>query len=55
MKFKLDITMGNEAMQSGDDVRQALEEVGHKLNLGQEAGIIRDINGNTVGEFVFTE
>ncbi len=55
MKFILDITMGNDAMQSGDDVRNALEDVGHKLNLDQEAGIIRDINGNTVGEWRFEE
>ena len=52
-KFKLEIEMGNDAMQSGFDVAQALKlEVIPRLTDGYLAGVIFDINGNKVGGWV---
>jgi hypothetical protein len=56
MKFTLQIKLGNEAMQTGYDIAQALTEVAEKLRGEDDArmdwsGNIRDINGNTVGSW----
>jgi hypothetical protein len=50
-KFTLSIELGNEAMQTGEDVARALREVAKKLDGGDDSGRIRDENGNTVGEW----
>lgn len=51
-RFELNITLGNDAMQSGPDVARALREVADRIEDGLEArGPIRDANGNTVGQY----
>ena len=49
--FELEIELGNEEMQSVDNIVFALEGVVARLRFGAEFGIIRDINGNQVGMF----
>lgn len=53
-KFYVEIETGNAAMSSTEDIQYALGEVIKKLN-GQYAGSIRDINGNTVGEYGYRD
>lgn len=54
-QFKLTIRLGNDAMQAGPDVAQALREVADRIENDLEArGNIRDLNGNTVGSFEAT-
>lgn len=58
-KFVLNIDLGNEAMQSYGDVKDALKRVAQQLGPdgndtpfdGRESGTIRDGNGNTVGSW----
>jgi len=50
-QFKIWITLGNEAMQTGDDIARALRDVAAKLEGGEIEGTIRDENGNKVGTF----
>ena len=56
MTFRLKITLGDAAMQDGDDISAALETVADKLRgddsiaLGDRGGIM-DANGNRVGEW----
>jgi hypothetical protein len=50
-QFTLTIELGNDAMQSGEDVANALVEIAADLRVGQESGRIRDYNGNTVGSW----
>jgi hypothetical protein len=46
------ITFGNDAMQDTLDAASALEsDVIPALYVGRTSGIIRDINGNTVGSW----
>jgi hypothetical protein len=52
MKFTLKINLGNAAMMDPADVAAALEETAAKLrDEGFEDGKVRDLNGNTVGEY----
>ena len=49
-KFKLEIELGNESMQTKSDVRFALAQVSYAASMrSDDAGVIRDTNGNTVG------
>jgi hypothetical protein len=50
-KFTLNIELGNEAMQTGEDVARALRAVAKKLDGGADSGRVQDENGNTVGEW----
>ena len=59
-QFILKITLGNDAMQTGNNVCRALcdvsyvmEDYGYLLNpeMKKELGKIRDLNGNLVGTF----
>jgi hypothetical protein len=55
-EFTLTITLGNDAMQTGGDVAEALREVAGRIDdrrggLFEDSGRIRDANGNTVGEW----
>lgn len=51
-KFTLTIRLGNEAMQDQTDIGAALRELGHNLHSAIDTnGTIRDLNGNTVGEW----
>ena len=56
-EFTLRIELGNEAMQTPEDVGDALWAVANRLNYGMDrrSGEILDYNGNKVGEWEFTE
>ena len=49
--FSLTIITGNEAMKTNLDLAEALEQVAERLRGGEWSGRIRDVNGNTVGQF----
>ncbi len=53
MKFTLEITLGNDAMQTPEDVAYALRQVINTLEqIGFNShGRIPDVNGNRVGEW----
>lgn len=55
--FKLDVELGNAAMRSPAHLANALKRVSDRIRLHEihegESGKIRDINGNTVGSWVF--
>lgn len=54
MEFKLNIELGNAAMDTAGDVARALEAVAHKLrheDCIDCTGSIRDENGNRVGSW----
>ena len=55
-KFEINIDLGNEAMETAEDVARALETVATRLRRQGDffAGIIHDLNGNSVGEFGLT-
>lgn len=59
MDFKLKIKLGNEAMQNGHDIAGALRKIAvvvgdyNEVSPGMGGGI-RDLNGNTVGEWEVT-
>ena len=60
MKFTLEIELGNEAMQTGDDVALALRRLSVKLvdariDVGADRGTIRDANGNAVGKWAVSQ
>lgn len=58
MKFSIEITLGNDAMLTGDDVADALITVAGKVRdiaPFMMAGRIFDANGNPVGEWSFCE
>lgn len=55
MKFTLEIELGNDAMQTSDDVAEALANVTNSLLDGLTSGAIRDANGNTVGKWNLPE
>ena len=49
-KFKLEIKLGNDAMQTVSDIAEALKRVAvGNIHNGQNTGRIFDDNGNTVG------
>jgi hypothetical protein len=59
-KFTLEITLGNDAMQTPADVRNALMKIANRLERGQDpyspfegedSGKIMDGNGNSVGKW----
>ena len=59
MKFTLEIDLGNDAMQSVNDVSWALQNVCRIVRevtatAGESASIL-DLNGNRVGRWEFTE
>ena len=60
MKFLLEIELGNDAMQMGADVAEALRHVANKMDghyiIAKEGCLtIRDLNGNRVGEYKVTK
>lgn len=50
-KFRLEIQLGNDAMQDAQDVARALEATARRMRQGDESGKIMDANGNSVGRF----
>ena len=53
--LEVKITTGNDAMQTDDEIAQALMRVAHRVRDGSIAGKVSDINGNTVGSYEFRE
>jgi len=51
--FTLTINMGNDAMQTPEDVAEALRDAARDIETGGKE-FIYDINGNKVGLWVFT-
>lgn len=56
--LNLNITLGNDAMQTGHDVADALEKVATRLRqeyadsrVESYTGSVRDLNGNRVGSY----
>ena len=49
--FKLEVELGNAAMQGRYDIIEALTETSERLKHGDIRGIIMDVNGNNVGKF----
>ena len=56
-QFTLLIKLGNDAMQTPEDVANRLLAVANMLNYGMDrrSGEIIDLNGNKVGEWGFTK
>lgn len=57
-KFVLEIEPGNEAMQTGEDVAEALSEIAEYIRTSEPTAwngeaTIRDANGNSVGRWTF--
>ena len=60
MKFKLEIRLGNEAMENGMDLAMVLKTLAARLHRESDIsdgdkGNLRDQNGNTVGEWEITK
>ena len=53
--LEVKITTGDDAMQTDDEIAQALMRVAHRVRGGSIAGKVADINGNTVGSYEFRE
>ena len=53
--FELKIELGNDSMRNAHGVALALEGVVFRLRDGETVGKIRDLNGNTVGEWELTK
>ena len=51
--FQLTILLGNDAVQTADDVAGLLEKTAKRIRQGSDYGKIMDINGNSVGQFEF--
>ena len=60
MTFQIKITLGNEAMEHGDHIAEALRKVASHVEHIRAGGLpgredkIRDANGNTVGRWKVT-
>ena len=56
--FSLEITLGNTAMQTREDVARALEAIAQRLRglppVHIDHGYVKDNNGNTVGSWQLT-
>lgn len=56
MRFKLEIELGNDAMQTPMDVAMALTSLADRLTASPPTeGVIRDENGNPVGRWSFED
>lgn len=57
-KFRLEIELGNESMDSVGEIAEALRDVANKVDsiqsYNQAFGAIQDGNGNTVGGWDFS-
>jgi hypothetical protein len=49
--FTLSIETDNDAFTNGEEIARILKEVVIQLESGKEFGTIKDINGNTVGDW----
>ena len=50
-KFTLEIELGNEAMQTPEDIAEALRKTASHVQAGYGNGTIRDLDGNSVGSY----
>ena len=57
MKFKLEIRIDNAVYEESlyDELIANLKVVSNMIDSQQKSGIIRDTNGNRVGQFYMTE
>lgn len=60
MQFKLTIELGNDAMQTGGDIADALRGLAERIDTRRggdlaDSGTVRDYNGNTVGTYDVAE
>ena len=62
MKFRLEIELGNDAMQTLDDViaalrasRNSLADGNEPLTTGDNDRVLRDENGNNIGKWEVTK
>ena len=53
-RFDLHIDLGNDAMQTGEDVAEALRRIAEMLDHGYTSNRIGDLNGNAVGTWTLT-
>ena len=53
-EFSLNIELGNDSMEEGEDVAQALEQVTRRVRQGYLSGSVVDANDNNVGEWQFS-
>jgi hypothetical protein len=59
MTFTAEITLGNDAMQTAEQLAQAIEYIANRIRAGYDAepiraiitGRVRDDNGNRVGDW----
>lgn len=51
-KFYLEINLGNSAMQTEEDISDAIKQLHEKILTSNE-GVVHDYNGNTVGKWWF--
>lgn len=47
---KIELDGGNDAMNTSDDIAEALRDVADKIERGDDSFRIVDANGNTVGD-----
>jgi hypothetical protein len=50
-KFSVVIELGNDRMRTRYDIACVLQQLAKDVMMGRTDGIIRDINGNTVGKY----
>jgi hypothetical protein len=53
--FTLTIKLGNDAMQTPEDIADALRDSANHLERGNDAAPLMDYNGNTVGSYEIRE
>jgi len=53
-QFRVRIDLGNDAMNTREDVASALQKIIDRLNSGIEEGLVIDENGNRVGSWDYS-
>lgn len=51
MDFTVIFNMDNAAFEDLSETPRILKDIADKVELGMESGLIRDINGNMIGEW----
>jgi len=54
VEFKVEIKSRNDAMVGKSSVIAILDQIVVELMANEDSGMIRDINGNTVGKWSYT-
>jgi hypothetical protein len=54
-RFSLNIRLENVAMRSRGELNAALHSLGDRLLGGETEGVVKDVNGNTVGRWEITD